>query len=275
MNAYAYYTSQLLTKLGLEQINFQERLSRRLQNDPTQKIRILSLASGAARIEKQIVSGLDGKRLELTLVDINPQLIAEATANFEGQVAVKSLVQNINKIELEENYYDVIMCVSALHHVVELEYLADSIKNALVDGGEFWSIGEYVGRNGTFLYEDAYKVANRYFVSLPEKYRINRNPGTLKNVDAYLPNNNCSHATFEGIRSEDILPIFSRVFKETEKIAFDCFLWRLFNLAYLDNYDLDKSEDKIVVDRAIDIEVDFYNSGGTPTAYWGVFHNLN
>jgi len=274
LNAYAYYTKQLMMKLGMENTNFHERLFNLVESNPDRKVRLLSLASGAARIEEKFLSGLDGERVELTLVDINPQLVAEAASRFEGQVTVNCLLQNINEIELDESSYDVIMCVSALHHVVELEHLAKSIKAALVDGGEFWSIGEYVGRNGTCLYDEAYDVANSFFSKLPEKYRVNRNFGSLMNIDTNLPNDHCALSTFEGIRSEDILPILRSEFEEVEAMTFDCFLWRLFNLAYLDNYDLEKPEDKALIDEAIDIEADYYKAGGAPTAYFGVFKKV-
>lgn len=271
MNAYAYYTRQLADRLELRKIDFRKRLVNRLDQKPQQQVKILSLASGAARIEKQIITGLDKERIELTLLDINPKLVEEATENLNEYATVKSSVQNINELQLKENNYDIVMCVSALHHVVELEHLAQSIRSSLVEGGEFWSVGEYIGRNGTRLYDDAYEVANCFFADLPDKYRLNRNPGTFNQLDENLPNHDCSLATFEGIRSQDIMPVFNSIFDETESMAFDCFLWRLFNLAYLDNYDLNQEEDKATIDRAIDTEIEFFSTGGIPTAYWGVF----
>ncbi|QDT93016.1 class I SAM-dependent methyltransferase [Gimesia algae] len=271
MSAYSYYTDRLKTKMGLREIDFHDRLVSIMEKDPERTVRILSLASGAARIERQLIAGLDMSRIELTLVDINPQLIAEAKEKFDSKISILPSVQNINQIKLKENHYDVILCVSALHHVVELEHIASSIKTALVEGGEFWSIGEYVGRNGTRLYEDALEVANSHFTSLPKKYRLNRNPGVLSRVDQCLPNNDCSLATFEGIRSQDILPIFRNEFQETDSMAFDSFLWRLYNLAYIDNYDLENEQDKAYIEQSVDTEIDFVNSGGATTAYWGVF----
>tara|TARA_R100001143_G_C3289531_1_gene100509 strand:- start:268 stop:573 length:306 start_codon:yes stop_codon:yes gene_type:complete len=101
----------------------------------------------------------------------------------------------------------------------------------LVEDGEFWSIGENVGRNGTRLHEDALEIANTHFTNLPQKYRLNRNPGVESRMDEFLLNHDCYLATFEGIRSQDMLPIFRSEFRETGSMVFDSFLWRLYNLA--------------------------------------------
>ena len=268
-NLGGYYTSQLMRRLGIGNIDFRGYLERRLAAHSDRPIRILSLASGAARIEEGIIDGFDPDRIELTLTDINPDLLTRAKNRLAGKARVRSEVMNLNRLDLPRRTYDVIVCVSALHHVVELERVIGQSADALVEDGQFWSIGEYVGRNGTRLYEDAYATANDYFRRLPSKYRVNRNPGSNGTTDERLPNLDCSLTCFEGIRSAEIEPIMDRCFQPVEVIKYDCFLWRLFNLAYFDNYDLDQPSDREIVDRAIEIEADFVGRGGRPTALWG------
>ena len=89
--------------------------------------------------------------------------------------------------------------------------------------------------------------------------------------DERLPNLDCSLTCFEGIRSADIEPIMGRHFSPVEVIKYDCFLWRLFNLAYYDNYDLEMPSDREIVDKAVELEVEFVGRGGRPTAMWGVY----
>jgi SAM-dependent methyltransferase len=266
-----YYTSRLIQRLGLKNVDFRGYLARKLAAHSDRTIRILSLASGAARIEEGFVDGFDPDRIELTLTDINPDLLARAKARLAGKAQVRSEVMNLNRLQLPSRHYDIIVCVSALHHVVELERVIGQSAAALVEDGEFWSVGEYVGRNGTRLYDDALAAANEYFRQLPDKYRVNRNPGSNVKLDERLPNLDCSLTCFEGIRSAEIEPIMDRCFSPVEVIRYDCFLWRLFNLAYFDNYNLDDPRDREIVDRAVELEIEFVRRGGRPTALWGVY----
>jgi SAM-dependent methyltransferase len=271
LNVYSYYTSQLMQRLGVENIDFRGRLQRKLSDHPDRPLRIFSLASGAARIEEEMINGLDGRRIELTLTDINPGLLAKAKARFADKARVRTAVMNLNELCLAERSFDIIVCVSALHHVVELERVTAQTAAALVEDGEFWSQGEYVGRNGTRLFEDAYAVADGFFRQLPEKYRVNRTPGCNAAPDQRLPNVDCSITCFEGIRSAEIETIMHRYFLPVQVVKFDCFLWRLFNLAYCDNYDLDDAQDRDIVERAMQLEIEFMRNGGRPTAMWGVY----
>lgn len=270
-NLYSYCHDRLMEIAGLERIDFKQRFRDLVIARPNEKVKILSLASGAARIEENLFSGFSPERVSLTLVDINPQLIETARRRLEDKVETHALVQNINCIDLLENEYDIVICVSALHHVVELERLVQQISACLVAEGEFWSIGEFVGRNGTRLDEDAYQIANAFFKELPEKYRVNRNPGSEGGIDSDLPNFDCSLVCFEGIRSEDILPVLDARMKRQVSVSSDCFLWRLVNLAYQDNYSLTNPEDIEIIDRAIELEVEHFKAGGHPTTFNGVF----
>ena len=271
LNLSQYYTSRLMQELEIKEIDFRSYLSIKLKTHAERPIRILSLASGAARIEEGIINGFDPERIELMLTDINPDLLAKARARLSDKARLQIMEMNVNQLCLPSRSFDVIICVSALHHLVELERVMSQTAAALVEDGEFWSIGEYIGRNGTRLFEDAYSVANEYFRQLPRKYRINRNPGSKGKVDECLPNFDCSITCFEGIRSEEIEAVIDRYFAPLEVIKFDCFLWRFFNLAYLDNYDLEQQQDREIVERAIQLEKEFVLKGGRPTAMFGVF----
>lgn len=270
-NLQVYYPAELLRRLELKTIDFRGRLVSRLGTSGEAPIRILSLASGAARVEESIVDGLDPGRIELTLTDLNPELLKTASERLTDKAIVDCRVLNLNELELPERSFDVVLCVSALHHVVELERLTERVAGSLAEGGELWIIGEYIGRNGSRLQDDAYEVANELFRGLPERYRVDRNPGSTGRIDRTLPNLDCSISCFEGIRSEEIESVLESRFEAVERLRFDCFTWRLFNLAYLDNYDLGRQADLDVVERALDLEVGFQRAGGRPTALWGVY----
>jgi SAM-dependent methyltransferase len=229
-------------------------------------LRILSLCSGAARIEAGMAS-LAGPAVQWTLMDLNESLLQSAGARFPEGVEPELIVGNLNEIRDFGEQFDVIVCVSGLHHIVELERVVDFAREALVEDGEFWSIGEAIGRNGNRLWDRDYAVADAFFRSLPSRLRHNRGTGA---VDARLPDLDCSAGTFEGIRSEEIESLLTRSLEVVEVPRRNCFLWRLVNLAYADNYDLGQAEDVDWLQRAVQAEVAHFRSGGRPTAMHAV-----
>ena len=105
--------------------------------------------------------------------------------------------------------FDVVMFVSGLHHVVEIERVLQTSAELLLPNGEFWIIGEAIGRNGNQLRPEALEAANRIFSLLPERFR--RNAFTGK-IDSTVPEMDFSANSFEGIRSEEIEPLLLRYF---------------------------------------------------------------
>lgn len=230
-------------------------------------LRILSLCSGAARIEANFAAtpGLDA---EWTLMDINEGLLQDAANAFPGDAPLQLVVGNLNQIRDFGQRFDVILCVSGLHHIVELERVVDFIHAALAPGGEFWSIGEAIGRNGNQLWPEDYAVANTFFRSLPERLRINRASGS---VDHDLPITDYSNASFEGIRSEDIEALLSRRLEPIHLYRRNCFLWRIVDLAYASNYDLTNDQDVVWLQRAVGAELERFRAGGRATELHAVY----
>ena len=136
-NLGTYYTSQLRRRLGIGIVDFRRHLASKLKTHAERPIRILSLASGAARIEEGFVDGFDPDRIELTLTDINPDLLARAKARLAGKARVRREVMNLNRLQLPSRHYDIIVCVSALHHVVELERIIGQSPRHLLTTASF------------------------------------------------------------------------------------------------------------------------------------------
>ncbi len=230
-------------------------------------LRVLSLCSGAARIERDLLGGVPGA-LELTLFDINPDLLRQAAASMPAHWQLTCIQGDINALALADARYDIILCVSALHHVVELERVVAQIAEHLEEGGEFWSIGEYIGRRGNRLWPEAYAIADGFFAALPERYRLNRLSGA---VDLHLPDFDCSAGCFEGIRSDEIWSLLTRHMSPSHVYTRNCFLWRLLDLAYTDNYNLSEPVDRALIERAVALELAHYRAGGQATELHGVF----
>jgi len=280
VSVYGHVMALLNAKLDTQPPNFFERMKNKVvyqKNAGTgtkKKIKILSLCSGAARIETEFIRQLPPESVDLTLSDINPILLDRARKKLERYCKVQILQSDINTIntgEIDNKKFDIIMCVSALHHIVELEKVMHFVSLNLADEGEFWVIGEYVGKNGNRLWPETYEIANGFFQRLPEKYRINKTSSASARTDNALPNNDCSLNVFEGIRSEDIENCLAQYFTPLSVHKYCCFLWRLFDLAYCDNYDLRSPEDLKIIQDAIELELAHYYSGGKPSTLNGIY----
>ena len=210
-------------------------------------VRILSLCSGAAGIERQILVNA-GCPVEITLFDLNENLMRQATAALSSVAQISGVLGDVNAISAQQFgniAFDIVMFVSGLHHVVEIEHVLETVMELLVPNGEFWIVGEAIGRNGNQLWPEALDAANRIFSRLPD--RLRRNASTGK-VDSTVPETDFSANSFEGIRSEEIEPLLLRYFDPLEMYRKNCFLWRLVNPDYFNNYDLNNQGDRHIVD---------------------------
>lgn len=260
------YASRLLSS-GISQTppNFVQRLKSRVEAGKS--VKVLSLCSGAARIEASFAAQL-GCNVEWSLLDINVDLLGLASKQFSPEIKLDLIEANVNELDFSGDKWDVILCVSALHHVVELERVIRFCHESLNEGGEFWSIGEYVGKNGNRLWPNARDDANKIFERLPKEYRLNRHSNR---IDQKIPDNDCSVGCFEGIRSEEIESILDRWFHPEDVYRRNCFLWRLINLAYSDNYDVTKSSDRMLIIRMVNSEIAHFQTGGRGTELFGVY----
>lgn len=244
--------------------HFGERLRTMPHDGP---VHVLSLCAGAARIEAALARHA-GRPIELTLVDVNRDLLERAARALPGNVRVALVQADVNSLPALPRRFHVALCVSGLHHVVELERVAQTLAGCLVEGGEFWSIGEQVGRNGNRLWQDDWQVANALFAALPERLRFNR--GTQQ-IDTELPNVDCSTASFEGIRSEEVLGVLDRYFDRGDVHVRNVFLWRLLDLAYMDNWHLDDAADRALICDLVCAEFLHWRAGGHASELNGIF----
>lgn len=238
-SAFGFALRCLSNAIPLQVPNFFARASQ-LSLQRNTPLRIFSLCSGAARVEEEILKHCHGKA-ELTLFDASEDLLQRAAARFsEAGHKVRCILGDINKGMPSDTSFDVIMCVSALHHVADLESVLFQINKLLSESGEFWSIGEQVGRNGNRLWPDALEAANHAFEQLPARYRKNAHTGR---IDETVPDDDFSLGCFEGIRSEELESMLDSYLIPVEIYKRNCFLWRITDITYCDNFDLSSRED--------------------------------
>lgn len=235
--------------------------------DVGQKLRVLSICSGEAAIERQLFTNCMGS-LDITLLDINKSLLEKAGSRFSGALRVKEVVGDVNDLPLFKEKFDIVIMVSALHHVVELELLASRVHRNLSSGGQFWVLGEFVGRRGNRLWPDAKVHADQIFSTLPKRYRKNYHSGIY---DEMLPDKDCSAGCFEGIRSHDIRGVLQGFFRPQKEYLRNCFLWRFLDVAYASNYDLSKEEDLNQIRKLVLEEWQYWNNGGIGTEMFSIY----
>lgn len=223
------------------------------------KIKILTICCGSARIEESLFRAVAIKP-HITLVDINHDLLELASHRMREIADTSIICGDANEIKLPENEFDVAICVSGLHHIVELEHLISQLSKSLKPNGEFWSIGEYVGRNNARLWPESYDIADQIFSSLPNKYRVN-NITNNKPIDAHLSNIDCSATTFEGIRAEDIIDVLDEYFISEHVDRWSTIAWRIIGPAYVDNYNISNPDDRRAVEEIAHLDVKYLTSG--------------
>jgi ubiquinone/menaquinone biosynthesis C-methylase UbiE len=262
-----HFAHNLLTKnLKVTTIDFQSRLNSLSKN---KKLKVLSICSGAGRTEINLAKN-SVNSIDWTFMDVNENLLGKLSRAFKSEKLPDPnlILMDLNNLSRTKSKWDIIICVSGLHHLVQLENLFKWINSALVGNGELWVIGEYVGRNGNRLWPEAYTLANEIFAQFPDKYRYNNH---TKEIDRIIPPNDYSCGTFEGIRSESILKIMYQYFKPVDQTLINCFLWRLTNLAYSDNYNLTQEEDLNVIELLVKAEITHFLDGGRGTELNGIY----
>lgn len=268
-NAFAYANRMLAMLIPAQAPNFPGRLRELAGRHPDRPLRMLALCAGEAAIEGGILEAA-GVPVELCIVDVNAGLLDQAMLRMPPTVTVDRVLGDANDISPQLGQFDVVNITSGLHHLVELERVLAAIAKILSPGGEFWLIGEQVGRNGNRLWPEALALANRIFTSWPADKRRNRNTGKL---DASIPDVDFSAGCFEGIRSQDIVGQLDRYFLPVNCYLRNAFLWRLVDVAYAANFDLGAAADReLLADAAVE-EAMHWAQGGRSTEMHAVYRS--
>jgi SAM-dependent methyltransferase len=257
------YTHRLLRQLlPLPEPGFAQRLRDLHAAQPNRPVRMLSLCAGEAAVEGALLAEA-GVPVDLCLVDVSEDLLESAASRMPPRVTVDRVLGSASDIGPGMGRFDVINITSGLHHLVELEKVLAAIAAMLAPQGEFWLIGEQVGRNGNRLWPDAREAANAVFRRWPEAKRRNLHSGE---VDAEVPDIDHASGSFEGIRSQDIEAQVARHFLPQVVLLRDAFLWRLVDSSYAGNFDLADPQDLERLREAVLAEARHWLEGGRGTA---------
>lgn len=268
-NPFGYAHRMLQTLIPQTAPDFAARLRSLSRTRSERPVRWMALCAGAASIEGALLEAA-GVPVELCLVDVNEGLLETAASRMPANAKVERVLGDANEIGPELGSFDIVNITSGLHHLVELERVLEAIARMLHPDGEFWLIGEQVGRNGNRLWPEAIDTANSIFSSWPREKRLNHN---TRRIDEALPDLDCSSASFEGIRSQDINALLSRYFLPVDCYVRDAFLWRLVDVAYAANFDVQDEHDRQMLRNAVVEEAMLWARGARGTELHGVFRS--
>ncbi len=170
--------------------------------------RFVSIGSGNCDLEIELALRLRAKGhtdFVIECLDLNPDMlergcIAAAKTGVGDQL---HFVQtDVNEWSPTQEY-DAAIANQALHHVLQLENVFAHIKNSLKPDGRF-IIADIIGRNGHRRWPEALDIVQQFWRKLPPSYRYNRQ---LRRYEEMFDDFDCSLESFEGIRSQDILPL--------------------------------------------------------------------
>jgi hypothetical protein len=212
-------------------------------------VRLVSVGSGDSSVEIDITKALVAAGhcdMEFLCFDVAHNLIADANAKIRraGLTSVmKSQFFDVNVDALPEPI-DGIMAHHSLHHIVELERLFSMIDAALMPNGRFLSI-DMIGRNGHVRWPETLGYIQALWEGLPDEKKYHHQ---LKQLHAEYLNFDCSEEGFEGIRSQDILPLLVSRFSFRMFMGLGGLVEIFTDRGYGHNYDVNSAWDTAFID---------------------------
>ncbi|GAB3380297.1 class I SAM-dependent methyltransferase [Lysobacter fragariae] len=173
-----------------------------LRKNSLRPTRGLSLGCGSGRAERTMLK--QGICTSFTGIDVAEDAVKQARedAAREG-LNISYEQQDLNDVSLNPDPgYDLIVCQTILHHVLNLEHLMDEVEKALTPDGVFY-VHDYIGETQFQFSDERLYWYNAALAALPQEMRINRMTGhTVNQVRRPEPGKLAS--PFEAIRSGEI-----------------------------------------------------------------------
>lgn len=161
----------------------------------------LSLGCGSGRAERFFLKGRLCERF--MGVDVAPEAIAEAQAHADREgLPLRYVCQDLNALDLGDERFDLIVCQTILHHVLQLEHLLDTIERALSPDGAFY-VHDYIGETQFQFSDERLHWYNEVLKVLPESLRTSRVNGKVVSK-VTRPEPGALVSPFEAIRSGEI-----------------------------------------------------------------------
>ena len=218
--------------------------------NPDKVVEITSLGAGNSDLEIEIAKlllGLGFTDFRFSCLDINPSMLSRG----RELASENGLMDHFEFVETDVARWQparpisVVMAHHSLHHIVNLEEVFANIHRAIGKEGYFVTC-DMIGRNGHMRWPEALRIVHDIWQTMSDRYKYNH---SLYRFEEIYENWDCSGNGFEGIRSQDILPLLIRGFHFEAFIAYgnlpDIFTDRNFG----HNFDVHNPEDTEFIDR--------------------------
>jgi SAM-dependent methyltransferase len=177
-------------------------------DSPSRPSRFVSLGSGNCDTEIRLAQLLLDRGISdftLECLDVNDSMLERGrTAAREASLADRVLPVRADLNSWKpDGLYDGVMVNQSLHHMLALEEVFDAVDAALPPHGRFVT-SDMIGRNGHLRWPEALVIVREFWQELPDHYRFHT---LLRRQETEFEDWDCSQKSFEGIRSQDILPL--------------------------------------------------------------------
>jgi len=243
-------------------------LLNRLRDQPGR--RMLSLGSGPGGVEIE-VSRL-ATEAEVVCMDINAELLRLGRERAaEASLNMQFIEADLNTTRLPPATFDVVFCHAALHHVIELESLADQIKQTLRPGGVMITV-DIVTRNGYLMWPETREIVQPLFKTLPVRFRLNHTAYNAPLIDDDIWEADTSVSGMECARSEDILPVINQRFAAHSFVPYFGLSRRFFDTMYGPNYNLAEPLDSALFNWIWQLDTHYLATNRLrPETFFGIY----
>lgn len=200
-------------ELGLN--NGKPGLPQWLKKHGLNPVRGLSLGCGSGRAERNFLA--QGICQSFTGVDVSEAALDQARVDAEAAgLDITYVCQDLNHISLDaEPGYDLVVCQTILHHILDLEHLMDEVSRILRPGGVFF-VFDYIGETQFQFTDERLHWYNAALKVLPEKMRTSLLTNKrYDDVPRPLPGRLAS--PFEAIRSGEIAGLLKAKFEVVDQ----------------------------------------------------------
>jgi SAM-dependent methyltransferase len=241
---------------------FRNYMARSCNENPHSDVRFLSIGAGDSATEIGIARWLVDSGIRnfvFECLDINPEVLnrgrlAAAAHGLREKVTFSTFDLNAWH---PPHQYRIILAMQSLHHIQELETLFERIKEVLHPAGYFVA-DDMIGRNGHRRWPEALRLVHQFWAELPEKYKYNHQ---LRRVEKQYVDWDCSVEGFEGIRSQDILPLLIRNFSFDTFVAFGNVIDPFVDRSFGPNFSPETDWDREFIDRVHAADADEIEAG--------------
>jgi len=229
---------------------FRKYLAEQCQARKNDAKRFLSIGAGNCDLEIGIGAQLRDigyADFVIDCLDLNPAMLerGRVVAAKEGVAGhLNFVLADFNEWNPRHDY-DAVIANQSLHHVFKLEDLLARIRSSLKPHGSF-VVSDMIGRNGHQRWPEALEIVRQFWRKLPPSYRFNRQ---LHRYEELYENWDCVGEGFEGIRSQDILPLLLEYFHFQLFAGFANVIDPFIDRAFGYNFDPEKDWDRSFIDR--------------------------